>query len=114
MIATNIHVVALATSVSVELVNPKTESIIRKFAVKGVTAFDAKNDLVILKIDGEGNPLPIGDSDSVKNGDIVQAVGYPDGKYKVTVSPMYSKLRQVDPDESQDFRWKQRRTCAKQ
>ncbi len=95
LIATNIHVVALATSVSVELVNPKTESIIRKFAVKGVTAFDAKNDLVILKIDGEGNPLPIGDSDSVKNGDIVQAVGYPDGKYKVTVSPIHS-IRNYD------------------
>ena len=32
LIATNIHVVALATSLS-RTVNPKTESIIRKFAV---------------------------------------------------------------------------------
>ena len=95
LIVTNIHVVALATSVSVELIDPKTELIIREFAVKGVTAFDTINDLVILRIDGEGNPLHIGDSDSVKSGDIVQTVGYPDGKFKVTNGPIHS-IRNYD------------------
>ena len=95
LIVTNIHVVALATSISVELVDPKTESIIRTFAVKSVTAFDAINDLVVLKIDGEGTPLLLGDSDSVKCGDVVQTVGYPNGKYKITDSSIHS-IRNYD------------------
>ena len=85
LIATNIHVVAAATSVSAELVGTKTE-----FIVEGVAAFDAKNDLVILKIAGEGTPLPLGDSNSVKSGDVVQAVGYPGGKHKVTNGVIHS------------------------
>ena len=95
LIVTNIHVVALATSVTVELVDPKTESIIRTFAVKSVTAFDAKNDLVVLRIDEKGTPLLIGDSDSVKSGDIVQTVGYPNGKFKVTEGAIHS-IRRYD------------------
>ncbi len=95
LIVTNIHVVALATSVSVELIDPKTESIIRTFAVKGVTAFDSINDLVVLKIDGEGTPLGIGDSDSVNSGEIVQTEGYPNGKFKITDSPIHS-IRNYD------------------
>ncbi len=79
LIATNIHVVAGATSISAELIGTNTP-----FMVEGVAAFDAKNDLVILKITGEGIPIPIGDSDLVENGDIVQTVGYPNEKYKVT------------------------------
>ena len=85
LIATNIHVVAGATSISAELVEIET-----KFVVEGITAFDPKNDLVILKVQGEGPPLSIGDSDLVRNGDIVQAVGYPRGKYKVTEGPIHS------------------------
>ena len=85
LIATNIHVVAGATSISAELVEIET-----KFVVEGITAFDPKNDLVILKVQGEGPPLPIGDSDLVRNGDIVQVVGYPRGKYKVTEGPVHS------------------------
>lgn len=85
LIATNIHVVAAATSVSAELVETKTE-----FTVEGVAAFDTKNDLVILKITGEGTSLPLGDSNSVESGDVVQVVGYPGGKYKVTEGPIRS------------------------
>ena len=85
LIATNIHVVAAATSVSAELVETKTE-----FIVEGVAAFDTKNDLVILKIAGEGMPFPIGDNDLLQTGDIVQVVGYPRGKYKVTKSSIHS------------------------
>ena len=85
LIATNIHVVAAATSVSAELVATKTE-----FIVEGVAAFDAKNDLVILKIAGEGVSLPLGDSDLVKSGDIVQAIGYPNRRYEITEGPIHS------------------------
>lgn len=90
LIATNIHVVASATSVSVELVDRNTESIVKKFDVVDVTAFDAKNDLVILRVDGEDSPLPLGNSNLVKTGDTVQAVGFPDRKYSVTKAPIHS------------------------
>lgn len=85
LIATNIHVVAGATSISAERVGTDTV-----FTVEGVAAFDAKNDLVILKIADKGTPLPIGDSDLLQCGDIVQVVGYPRGRYTVTESPVHS------------------------
>ena len=88
LIATNIHVVAAATSISVELLGTTKT----KFEVTGVTAFDPKNDLVILKIAGEGTPLPIGDSDLLQAGDIVQAIGCPNGKYEVTEGTVHGIL----------------------
>lgn len=45
--------------------------------VVGVAAFDVKNDLVILKIEGEGMPLPLGDSDAIQIGEPVSVVSYP-------------------------------------
>ena len=93
LIATNIHVVAGATSVSAELRDPETNCVIKKFAVEGVTAFDAKNDLAILKIAGEGTPIFIGDSDSLQSEDIVQAIGYPNRKYEVTEGTVHGGLR---------------------
>lgn len=90
LIATNIHVVAGATSISAKLIDIETNVVIKEFIIEGITAFDSKNDLAILKIAGEGTPLPIGDSDLVQSGDIVQAIGYPNGKYEVTKGPMNS------------------------
>ena len=51
-------------------------------AIEGVTAYDVENDLVVLKIAGEGTPLPLGDR--VQSGERVTAMGYPNIKYKVT------------------------------
>ena len=78
-IATNIHGVAKTGPVYVTLRN---EEAIWK--VEEVTAFDVENDLVILKIAGEGIPLPLGDSNVLQSGEPVVAVGYPGGGYKVT------------------------------
>ncbi|MCG9134823.1 trypsin-like peptidase domain-containing protein, partial [Candidatus Poribacteria bacterium] len=85
LIATNIHVIAQTTSVSAKLVETQTE-----FVVEGIAAFDTKNDLVILKITGEGASVFLGDSDLLQSGDIVQAVGYPSEGYKVTEGPIHS------------------------
>ena len=71
-IATNIHVVAGADLASLYVRTNKTDC-----PIQGVTAFDAKNDLVILEISGEGVPLPLSDSDAVKVGETVFSVGYP-------------------------------------
>lgn len=77
-IVTNIHVVAHPGPIFVKLVNTETV-----WAIEGVTAYDVKNDLVILKIEGEGTPLPVGDSDSVRRGEPISVVGFPRGTYKV-------------------------------
>ena len=77
-IVTNIHVVAHPGPIFVKLVNTETV-----WAVEGVTAYDVKNDLVILKIAGEGTPFPLGDSDSVRYGEPISTVGFPSGVYKV-------------------------------
>ena len=83
-IATNVHVVDRPGPVFVKLLN--NDSI---WEVEEVTAFDVENDLVVLKISGEGTPLPLGDSDLVHKGEPVVAVGYPDGKYKVTAGNVH-------------------------
>jgi tetratricopeptide (TPR) repeat protein len=57
--------------------------------VVGVIAFDVEYDLVVLKLSGEGTPLPLGNSDVVQRGEPVVAVGYPGGKYKVTTGNVH-------------------------
>ncbi len=77
-IATNIHVVAHPGPIFVKLVDGEAV-----WAVEGVTAYDIEKDLVILKISGEGMPLPLGDSDIVRRGEPISVVGFPAGTYKV-------------------------------
>lgn len=72
LIATNIHCVTGAPSIFAEIVSTKTE-----FPVEGVVAFDAENDLVILKVAGDGVPLPLDDGNTVQVGETVCAVGHP-------------------------------------
>lgn len=79
LIATNIHCIAGATSVSAKHLESKTE-----YFVEGVAAFDANHDLVILKVMGEGTPFSIGDSDLLEKGEIVKAIGSLNGKYVTT------------------------------
>ena len=88
-IATNIHVAATPSPIFVKLMDKETI-----WEVVGVTAFDVENDLVILKIDGEGTPLPLADSDLVKKNETVVAIGYPDGKYKVTAGKVNAIRKQ--------------------
>ena len=84
-IATNIHVASNPGPILVE-----SAAYERNWTVEGVTAFDVKNDLVILKVATEGMPLPLGNSDSVRIGELVIAVGYSGGKYKVTEGTIHS------------------------
>ena len=80
-IVTNIHVVATA-----DLASLHVRSNDASFTIRGVTAFDVKNDLVILQVSGEGVPLVLGDSDAVRSGETlfsVGYVGYPADRYNV-------------------------------
>ena len=72
-ILTNNHVVDGAEQVSVELTDGRT------FKAK-VVGTDAATDLAVVKIEGTNLPtLPLADSDAVRVGDIVLAVGNPLG-----------------------------------
>lgn len=84
-IATNIHVVAQPGPVFAKLSEKETT-----LAVEGIVAFDVKNNLVILKLSGEGVPLPLGDSDAVQSGESVSVVGYPNDRYKAVTGTIDS------------------------
>lgn len=84
-VATNIHVIAHREFVLVRSVDDE-----KNWTVEGVTAFDAKNDLAILKVAEEGTPFPLGDSDTLQRGEAVSAVGYPKGKYTVAEGTLHS------------------------
>ena len=91
LVATNLHGVAGAPAIIAERVRSETE-----FPVEGVVASDIANDLVILKVTGEGVPLPLGDSDTVQIGDAVCAVGHPGGEKGVTTQVAIHGIRKSD------------------
>ncbi len=70
-IATNIHVVAEANLTSLHV---RVNNI--DYTIRGVTAFDVQNDLVILEISGTGVPFTLSNSDVVSSGETVFCVGY--------------------------------------
>ncbi len=72
-IATNHHVIADATSISVKLYSGKTLE-------ATVVGYSASDDLAVLKITGNNYPsVRLGDSDSLKVGQIAIAIGHPSG-----------------------------------
>ena len=77
-VATSIHVVAHAGPIIV-----KSSDEEKNWTIEGVVAFDVENKFVILKVTGEGTPLPLGNSDTVQIGESISILDYPDRKYKV-------------------------------
>ncbi|MYB95650.1 tetratricopeptide repeat protein, partial [Candidatus Poribacteria bacterium] len=84
-IATNTHVVAHAGTVSVK--SPDKE---KDWTIEGVIGFDAKNSLVLLKVAGEGTPLPLGKIEAVQIDLSVSIPGYRDGEFKVVEGKIQS------------------------
>lgn len=79
-VATNLHNVTRENLlVFVKLAGKETT-----LEVEGVAAFDVENDLLILKVLGNGKPLPFANSDTVQINEPVSTLGYPETKYKVT------------------------------
>ena len=93
MIATNFHVAAGCT------IGPITAKLNHKetiWLVEGVMAFDIKSDIAILKIKGEGVPLPLADIDTLQIGETVFLAGYPKlGEFKV-VDGVVKDIRKSD------------------
>ncbi len=93
-IATNFHVAAIITGgpITAKLSHKKTI-----WLVESVVAFDIEADIAILKVKGEGVPLPLGDSDTLQIGEPVFHVGFPssESRYKVTEG-VVEKIRKND------------------
>lgn len=71
--------------------------------IEGVTAFDAKNNLVLLKVAETGAPLPLENSDNVQIGEKVYTLGYQDDlRYKGTAGTLESRYK--------DDKWMQIKT----
>ena len=91
LIATNLHVIGEARRLRVEMHDGKTHE------VTVVQASDSHHDLALLKIDAKGlNPLPLGDSSKVRQGEPIVAMGAPEGLGFSIVQGVLSATRDVD------------------
>lgn len=71
LLVTNYHVVQGAVRIGVE------DTIARKEYGAEIIVVDKENDLAVLKINARSRALPIGDSEAVRKGQEVVALGYP-------------------------------------
>ena len=83
MLVTNINVIVSARSITIKQFNVKRSKEPKLFAIEGVIAFDAMNDLVVLKVTQQcDNFFLIGNSNTVKHEDRVLSFIYTKEKYK--------------------------------
>ena len=91
LIATSLHVIGEARPITVHLANGK------RYDVTEVHAWDRKSDLAIIRIDANNLPaLPLGDSDTLKQGMPVAAIGNPLGLENSVVQGVVSAKRDFD------------------
>ncbi|MBQ5783588.1 MAG: trypsin-like peptidase domain-containing protein [Bacteroidales bacterium] len=97
-IITNNHVVSGATAIEVTLTNNK------KFSANLVGA-DAATDIALLKIDGVDLPtLPMGNSDELRLGEWVLAIGSPFNLRSTVTAGIVSAKGRSLPDKSASFK----------
>jgi regulator of sirC expression with transglutaminase-like and TPR domain/S1-C subfamily serine protease len=91
LIATNLHVIGEARPISVETNDG------RRHEVAAIHASDRMADLALLRIAADGlTPLELADSDSLKQGQPVVAVGNPLGLTHSVVTGVVSGQREID------------------
>jgi len=91
LIATNLHVIDEARPVSVKFADGKT------FEVTEIHATDKTMDLAVLRIDAHDLPaLELGNSDALKPGQEVIAIGNPLGLERSVVRGVVSELREIE------------------
>jgi serine protease Do len=91
LIATSLHVIGEARPIAVQLSNG------RRYEVSEVHAWDRKLDLAVVRIDASNLPaLPLGDSDALKQGASVAAMGNPLGLERSIVQGVVSAKRDFD------------------
>lgn len=93
-IATNLHVIGEARRLQVEMHDGKVHD------VTAIHGTDAQHDLALLKINAKGlKPLPFGDSDKVRQGESVVAMGAPEGLGFSIVQGVLSATRDIDGND---------------
>lgn len=93
-IASNLHVIEGAARGYAKPVGQKT-----KYDVEGITAIDAKRDLVVLKVSSSrSQALSLGNSDAVQVGESVYAVGNPQGLEGTFSQGIISSIRNIGAD----------------
>jgi serine protease Do len=92
-IATNLHVIAGERELLVVLADHSEHAVIE------IVGVDETRDLAVLRIQVKRplKPLPLGDSDRVRPGDPVVAIGHPLGLEDTVSNGLVSAVRQVDP-----------------
>ncbi len=91
-IATNLHVIAGASELRVTTTDQ------REYPVLDVLAADAVHDLALVRIDASNlDVVALGDSDSVRPGDSVVAIGHPMGLEDTVSNGLVSAVRVIDP-----------------
>jgi regulator of sirC expression with transglutaminase-like and TPR domain len=91
LIATNLHVIGEARPIAVQTADGK------KFSVREVTAFDRPLDLALIRIDAKDLPaLPLGDSNTLNQGQPVVAIGNPHGLKHSVVAGVVSGTREIE------------------
>jgi serine protease Do len=90
LIATNLHVIGEARPITVQVGK-------KKYAVTSVHASDRALDLALIRIDAKDlHALELGDSDEIKEGQSVVALGHPRGLEHSVVSGVVSGRPKVD------------------
>lgn len=91
LIATNLHVIGEARPIAVQTFDGKSHE------VTAVHAFDRPLDLALIRIDATGLPaLALGNSDELKQGQAVVAMGNPRGLKHSIVAGVVSGTREID------------------
>ena len=91
LIATNLHVIGEARPITVQLAGGK------KHPVTSVHATDRAADLALIRIDVKDlKPLELGDSDQLKQGQPIAALGNPHGLEYSIVNGVVSGVREID------------------
>lgn len=109
-IVTNAHVVANGRKVRVRIANelPGANGSIEpsgKMLDATVIGMDRETDLAVIRVDRTDlTPLPLGDSDSLQQGQLVMAFGNPLGlENSVSMGVVSSVARQIKPDDIMSY-----------
>jgi serine protease Do len=93
LIATNLHVIGEARRLEVEMANGDKHEVVE------VTATDAHWDLALLRVAKKGlKPLPLADSESIRQGQPIVAMGNPEGLAFSVVDGVVSEYPDVVND----------------